>query len=46
VSIELVLAAVAAILSIVEVARSRGQSLLAWAVLLLAGIHLLPIIPT
>jgi hypothetical protein len=38
----LVLALVAAILAIIALIQSRGSALLAWAVLALAAIHLLP----
>ena len=40
-SIALVLAVVAAILAGIELFRSQGQSLIAWAVLALAAIHIL-----
>lgn len=40
--IALVLAVVALVLGLVDVIRSRGLSLVGWAVIALAVIHLLP----
>jgi len=42
--LSLILALVAAILAIIEVARSQGRALLPWAVLCLAAIFILPLI--
>jgi hypothetical protein len=40
-SLALVLAVVALILAIIEQVRAQGQSLLAWAVIALAAIHVI-----
>lgn len=43
-TIELVLAIIVAILAIALLARSRAQDLGAWALLLLAAIHIIPLV--